>query len=207
MQEKGKNTSATIKDVRDLRRIANRLKEKNYKAYILWSIALDTGYRGIDLIELTIGDLKESIETGELIVLENKTKNSRKKPFKRRVVLSAKLIETLKQFIKDKSDSQYVYPSPMGNGSGEFKTPITRDRLGKIFREVIIDELGINVKAVGVHTPRKTYGYIQYTEHGRDINYVQELFGHSSPRVTKAYIGIDDDMLEDSAKCMNKYHF
>lgn len=205
MQEKGRNSSATIKDIKQLKRVASRLKEKNYKAYILWSIALDTGYRGIDLIQLTIGDLKETIKTGELIVLESKTKGTRKRTFKRRVVLSSKVIETLKDFVKDKSDYSYVYPSP--SGKGKFKKPITRGRLGKIFREVIIDDLGINVKTVGVHTPRKTYGYIQYIEHDRDINYVQELFGHSSTRITKSYIGIDDDMLEDSAKCMNKYHF
>ncbi|WP_300924851.1 tyrosine-type recombinase/integrase [uncultured Clostridium sp.] len=205
MQEKGRNSSATIKDIKQLKRIASRLKEKNYKAYILWSIALDTGYRGIDLIQLTIADLKETIKTGELIVLESKTKGTRKRTFKRRVVLSSKLIETLKDFVKDKSDCSYVYPSPVGKS--KFNKPITRNRLGKIFREVIIDDLGIDVKSVGVHTPRKTYGYIQYQEHDRDINYVQELFGHSSTRITKSYIGLDDDILEESAKCMNKYHF
>lgn len=117
------------------------------------------------------------------------------------------MIEILKDFIKDKYDSQYVYPSQKANGSGDFKGHIKRESLGKLFRTVIVDELGIKVNSVGVHTPRKTYGYIQYIEHDRDINYVQELLGHSKPSITKSYIGIDDDMLENSAKCMNKYHF
>lgn len=207
IRKKGKNSAATIKDVKDLRRIANRLKERKYEAYILWSIAIDTGYRGIDLVKLTIADLKEAIRLGELTILEQKTENTRKKQFKRTVILSDKLIETLKEFVKDKSDSQYVYPSQKGNGTGKFKTHIQRESLGKLFKKIIVDELGIKVNSVGVHTPRKTYGYIQYIEHDRDINYVQELFGHSKPSTTKAYIGIDDDMLKDSSKCMNKYHF
>lgn len=207
MKRKGKNSSATIKNIKDLKRIANRLKEKNYKAYILWSIAIDTGYRGIDLVQLTIGDLREAIALGELVILEQKTANTRKKSFKRTVILSDKMINTLKDFIKDKSDSEYVYPSQKGGGKSEFKEHITRESLGKIFRNIIIDELGIDVSSVGVHTPRKTYGYIQYIEHDRDIYYVQELFGHSSIKSTKAYIGIDDDMLLESAKTMNKYHF
>ena len=207
IRKKGKNSAATIKDVKDLKRIANRLKEKKYEAYILWSIAIDTGYRGIDLVKLTISDLKEAIKTGELVILESKTKNTRKKQFKRTVILSNKLIETLKDFVKDKSDSQYVYPSQKASGKGKFKGHIQRESLGKLFRDVIVNELGIKVDSVGVHTPRKTYGYIQYIEHDRDINYVQELFGHAKVSTTKAYIGIDDDMLKDSAECMNKYHF
>lgn len=207
MRKKGKNSAATIKDIKDLKRIANRLKEKKYEAYILWSIAIDTGYRGIDLVQLTIGDLRQAIKTGELVILEEKTKNTRKHKFERTVILSERLIEILKDFVKDKYNSRYVYPSQKANGSGEFKGHIKRESLGKLFRKVIVDELGIKANSVGVHTPRKTYGYIQYIEHDRDINYVQELFGHSKPSITKSYIGIDDDMLEDSAKCMSKYHF
>lgn len=207
MREKGKNSAATIKEVDDLKRIANRLKEKNYEAYILWSIAIDTGYRGVDLVKLTIGDLKDGIKSGKLNILEQKTENTRKKQFKRTVKLSDKLIETLKEFVKDKSNSQYVYPSQKGKGDGKFKSHIKRSSLGKIFRKVIVDELGIEVSSVGTHTPRKTYGYIQYIEKGKDIYYVQELFGHAKASTTKVYIGLDDDILEESAECMNKYHF
>lgn len=39
----------------------------------------------------------------------------------------------------------------------------------------------------------------------KDINYVQELFGHSSTKVTKSYIGIDDDILKESAKHIDDY--
>lgn len=121
--------------------------------------------------------------------------------------MSNKLIETLKDFIRDKKDSQYVYPSQKGKGTGDFKDHIKRSSLGKIFKKIIVCELGINVTSVGTHTPRKTYGYIQYIEHDRDIYYVQELFGHSKIKITKDYIGIDNDMLESAADCMDKYYY
>ena len=206
MRKKGKNTASTIKEVGDLRRIANYLKENNYKAYILWSIGIDTGYRGGDLVKLTIANLKDAIKFRELNILEEKTENTRKKKFERTVVLSDKLIDTLKSFVKDKSNCMYVYPSQKGNGEGDFKEPILRESLGKIFKGAVV-ALGIKADAIGVHTPRKTYGYIQYIENDKDIDYVRELFGHSKVEITWRYIGIDNDRLKDSAKSMNKYHY
>ncbi|WP_034438566.1 tyrosine-type recombinase/integrase [Clostridium ihumii] len=206
MRKKGKNASVTIKDVKDLQRISNRLKEYNYPAYILWSIGVNTGYRGCDLVELTVGDIRKSLETGELVILEEKTKKTRKIQFERVVVLSSKLLIILKDYIESKHDSEYLYWSQKGKGIAPFKEHIRRDSLGKIFREVII-ELGIAKNSIGVHTPRKTYGYFQYLEHDKDINYVQKLFGHSKPSITMEYIGLDNDILQDSAKKADKYVF
>lgn len=204
MRKKGKNTAITIKNPKDLQRIANRLKEYNYPAYILWSIGVNTGYRGGDLVRLTVGDIRQAVTSGELAVLEEKTENTRKKTFERYVILSEELIDILSDYIKEKEDVEYIYWSKWQEGVAPYKGHITRDRLGKIFRKVII-ELGIAKNSIGVHTPRKTYGYLQYIENDKDINFVQELFGHSSPEITKAYIGIDDDKLKETAKKMNKY--
>lgn len=201
MKKKGKNSSITIKNLKDVQRIANRLKETNYRAYILWSISIATGYRGVDVIELTIADLKKAIKERELVVLEEKTKNTRKIPFERVAPLGQKLIDILKEFVKDKSDAEYVYPSKTSKkGKKELKYHIGRIQLGREYKRVIQTELGIvdKDKAVGTHTPRKTYGYFQYIDHNKDIYYVMELFGHSNPRVTKAYIGLDEDDLLDS---------
>lgn len=206
MRRKGKNASVTIKNVKDLQRIANRLKAYNYSAYILWSIGVNTGYRGIDLVKLTVGDIREALKTGELIILEEKTKNTRKIRFERVVILSNKLISILQEYIKDKLDAEYLYWSQKGNGVAPFKDHISREALGKIFRKVIV-ELGIANNSIGVHTPRKTYGYFQYLEHDKDIRYVMKLFGHSKKDVTMDYIGLDNDILKESAISADKYVF
>lgn len=204
MKVSGKNKSSAIKNSNDLKRIQAYLKINNYKAYILFSIGLATGYRGSDLVDLTIQDLKEAIRKESLDILEQKTINTRKINFKRQAPLGNKLKSILKEFVEGKEDSEYVYSSRKGNGEGKYKQHIRRDSLGKEFKKAAI-KCGVNNIAVGTHTPRKTYGYIQYLEHNKDINYVQELFGHASVKATKSYIGIDDDVLKESSMIIDKY--
>ena len=57
MKKSGKNTSIAIKDTKQLKRIQSYLKFNNYRAYVLFVIGLVTGYRGGDLVELTIAEL------------------------------------------------------------------------------------------------------------------------------------------------------
>lgn len=202
MRKKGKNSSITIKNQEELKRIALRLKEVDYPAYILWSISIGTGFRGGDLVKLTVSDIKRAILNGKISILEEKTEHSRKKKFEREEVLPVKLIKILSDFIYGKSEASYLYPAPRSRGKGDLKQHIRRDRLGKIFKSVI-EELGISCDSVGTHTPRKSYGYRQYITHEKDINYVQRLFGHAKSSTTLAYIGVDDDIANDAAKTMN----
>lgn len=208
MKKKGKNTSMTIKNPEDLKRIALRLKEVDYPAYILWTIAIGTGFRGGDLVKLTVSDIKKAIETGRISILEEKTEHSRKKKFEREEILPSKLLNLLKDYVYGKSDAAYIYPAPRSSGRGGLKQHVRRDRLGKIYKNVAV-ELGIckESETIGTHTPRKSYGYRQYIKHEKDINFVQRLFGHAKRETTLAYIGVDDDIGEDSAKTMNDYIF
>lgn len=204
MKVSGKNKSSAIKNSNDLKRMQAYLKINNYRAYILFCIGLATGYRGSDLVKLTIQDLKEAIEKESLDILEQKTINTRKVSFTRKAPLGNKLRNILKEFVEGREDSEYVYSSRKGSGEGKYKQHIRRDSLGKEFKKAAI-KCGINNIAVGTHTPRKTYGYIQYLEHDKDINYVQELLGHASIKATKSYIGIDDDVLKESSMIIDKY--
>lgn len=204
MRKKGSNAAIAIKDPIALKRVQNYLKTHNYKAYILFMIGLGTGYRGGDLISLTVGRIREAVSCGELIVKEHKTENSRKIPFERSAYLNDKLINILEEYIKDKDDAQFIYWSQKGKGEGVYRENVTRAHLGTIFKEAAV-ACGVSKISIGTHTPRKTYGYIQFLENDKDIYFVQELFGHSSPRITMAYIGIDDDMFRKSAKIINKY--
>lgn len=205
LRRKGKNTAIVIKDPKDLQRIANRMKTYNYPAYILWSIGVNTGYRGGDLVRLTIDDIKKAIQTGKLIIQEEKTKKTKKIKFERVVILSNKLIKILEDYVQSKQDAEYLYWSQKGDGVEPFKDHIERESLGKIFKKVL-NELGI-YGSIGTHTARKTYGYFQYVEHGNDIYYVQRLFGHSSPNMTMEYIGLDEDILKEASEISDKYVF
>lgn len=116
MRKKGRNAAIVIKDPKDLQRIANRMKSYNYPAYVLWSIGVNTGYRGGDLVKLTVADVKRAIQTNELVIQEEKTKKTRKVKFERVVKLSNKLIKILQEFIQDKEDAEYLYGHKKAKG-------------------------------------------------------------------------------------------
>ncbi len=198
----------TIKNPEDLKRIALRMKEVDYPAYILWSIAIGTGFRGGDLVKLKVIDIKNAVQTGKISILEEKTEHTRKKKFEREEILLNKLIKILRDYVYEKSDAVYLYPAPRARGKGELKQHIRRDRLGKIFKGVI-EELGIckETDSAGTHAPRKSYGYRQYITHDKDIYFVQRLFGHTKTETTLSYIGVDDGMGEGAAEIMNDFIF
>ncbi|WP_225986259.1 tyrosine-type recombinase/integrase [Psychrobacillus glaciei] len=59
----------------------------------------------------------------------------------------------------------------------------------------------VNLREVGTHTLRKTFGYHFYQQ-TKDVAILQELFNHSSPSITFEYIGIHQEALD---KAMDKY--
>ena len=209
-------SALTIKNPLELKRIQNYFREKNDKLYILWMIGQNTGLRGSDIVKLTIYDLRQAIKNRKMTVVEqkiesimtNKIKNNKRvrkttrREIKRTVYINNDLIKSLKEFVYGKSSSEFVYPSRSKEGH------IRRDSLGKAYKRALVKlKIAKEDDSVGTHTPRKTYGYIQYQENGGDINKVQELFGHSSPSITRVYIGLDDEEKEQSADTMDKYTF
>ena len=58
------------------------------------------------------------------------------------------------------------------------------------------EKAGVDYK-VGTHTLRKTFGYHHYQKF-KDVAVLQKIFNHYSPQVTLRYIGIDQDMIDDS---------
>lgn len=194
-----------------MQRIQSYLEINNPRAWILFQIGLATGYRGSDLVRLTVKNAKEAIESGKFSIIEQKiesiAKSNAKKngiesikytKFTRDVYIPPKLKDVLEKYIQNKHDYEFLYVSQKGTGKN-----IRRDSLGKEFSKAA-KACGINV-CVGTHTPRKTYGYIQYNSHDKDLTFVQELFGHSSPKVTRFYIGIDEEEKQAAAELMDKY--
>lgn len=55
----------------------------------------------------------------------------------------------------------------------------------------------IGRKDIGTHTMRKTFGY-HYYKRTKDVATLMEIFGHASQSITKRYIGIRDDEIEET---------
>ncbi len=107
-----------------IKRFAYRLEEmsKDFKErnLILYRLGIGTGYRMQDLVDLTIGDIREALEIGYFEIHEKKQYNAylthikknpnskRKPPKKRKAIISSSLKIALIDYVKGKRKSQYA---------------------------------------------------------------------------------------------------
>ncbi|WP_016991701.1 site-specific integrase [Lysinibacillus boronitolerans] len=165
-----------IRDLDLIKEIAQFLKEKNERDYVLFAIGIYTGLRIADMLKLKVADVKDKTH---IEIHEGKTKKLK------RIKLSPDLNRILKGYIAGKEDKEYLFKSRQGNGG-----PISRERAYAILKEAANE---FRLKNIGCHSMRKTFGYFMYESTGHDVALLQELFNHSSPEITLRYIGINQD--------------
>lgn len=153
----------------------SRLAERDV---LLFLVGINTGLRVGDIVQLKVGDVKGK---DYFYILEGKTKKKRK-------VTISMLYDEIERFTEDKNLDDYLFKSQKGNG------PITTTQVYRILEDAA-DFLGRN--DIGTHTMRKTFGYHYYKE-SKDVAMLQEIFNHSAPSITKRYIGIRQDEIDDS---------
>lgn len=93
----------------------------------------------------------------------------------------------------------------IGNRSKNSDKPMDVKSIERLLKQVINDECGIDVHA-STHCLRKTFAYhmIQNApDRARAIEFLQKLFGHSSPAITLRYAGITEDEERDAYKTLN----
>lgn len=136
---------------------------------LAWDVALKTGLRVSDIIQLRVSRLHE----GQNIITEQKTGKERKVYFD---VLMLTRMQASADFYK----SDWVFPSPR-----DPKKHMHRDYLGKELRK-ITRALKINA-CIGLHSARKMYALDKFKELG-DIESVRADLGHSTISTTLLYI-------------------
>ena len=94
--------------------------------------------------------------------------------------------------------NEYLFKSREGNGH------ITTIHLGRIIKTAAA-EVGID-KNICSHSLRKTFGYHVWhnaEDKEKSLIILQTIFNHSSPMMTKKYIGLMDDEIEDVFNNLN----
>ncbi|MGL5149726.1 MAG: tyrosine-type recombinase/integrase [Clostridium sp.] len=187
-------------------RFKEQLKE-NSKLYsernlMLFILARATGYRLGDLVELTIGQLKDAVDDGYFEIQESKQYKqwlsilskypNRKRPEKRKHYIGPSLEKYILEYVKGKKRKEYAFPSNKGCSD-----PIESKSFSEILKSAGID---IGLKNISGHSPRKTYATKIYEESGRDLEKVRIALNHQSVEETKRYLGIKEKMQEDAAK-------
>lgn len=196
-----KRPARPIETITKVLDIQEYLKCKNYRDYVLFLLGVTTGYRAGDLVKLQVRDIKSALRRKEFIIMEGKkynSKNIREKNRKPRVVeLIPSLGKILKEYIKDKKDYEYIFPSRKG----------TNKHIGVQAISNILKEAGeyFGLDNITAHSMRKTYAYKIYIESGRDIVVVKELLGHSSIEETKKYIGLDREKYHQYSKSLKDF--
>jgi integrase len=145
--------------------------------YILFLIGINTGLRIGDLLKLKVSDLKRK---KKLIIQEGKTK-------KPRTINLSNIYEEIQSYIAH-VPSEWLFPSRKGDKP--ISTTQAYRQLNKASAMVDIEE------GVGTHTMRKTFGYWFYKQ-TKDVAKLQQILNHSHPEITKTYIGITAEEIEE----------
>lgn len=175
----------TAEEIRDMKHAIRRgnkgtpkRKELAERDVLLFLVGINTGLRVNDIVKLKVGDVKGK---DFFYIFEGKTK-------KKREVNISMIREEIDAFTENMKPSEYLFQSQKGNG------PITTTQVYRILDDAA-DFLGRD--DVGTHTMRKTFGYHHYKQF-KDVAMLQEIFNHSSPSITKRYIGIRQDEINES---------
>lgn len=188
-------------------RLVEISKEQQERNEMLFLLGIGTGYRLQDLVDLTIGEIKEALLKGEFLIQEKKQFNSyikhkqdnpdskRKKPAKRpaEIEFGSELEKNLKKYVKGKKNSEFAFKSNRKYGH------ITAKSFSRILKNVGLD---LGLENISGHTLRKTYATWLY-ENTKEILFVSEQLGHKSPETTKVYIGIKKENRKKAARLIS----
>lgn len=147
----------------------------------MFVFGINTGLRVSDIVKLKVKDVRGKTH---LMIKETKTKKTK------RFSLSPNLRKEIDAYTRLMQDGDWLFPSrnKNGKGSGHISTTQAYRVLTKAG-----DMLGRD--DIGTHTMRKTFGYAYYRK-TKDIAFLQDIFNHSSPNITKRYIGITQEEID-----------
>lgn len=188
-----------IKDKEQVKSINKYFSDKIYSAsddenrqiaarnQMMWVIGINIGLRASDLRALTWGDIFEGDDSFKEGVRKEEKKTRKFKTFFFNKYVVEAVTNYVEEFKPCVDKDIHLFRSREG-GAIEVGT------IRLILKEAA-KACGVK-QNVGSHTLRKTFGYHWYMAHKGDINalvHLQRLFNHSSPQVTLAYIGIEDE--------------
>ncbi len=181
-------TVQPVRSKQTIQDIKAYLLEKNLRDYLLFVLGVNTALRAGDILKLTKGDILKGGKIRDILKVRiNKTGKEQ------RVALNRNAKQAIKTFLNANPNMKDYHPLFAGKNPLE---PITRvqawRRLQRIAKRFELEDFAL-------HSLRKSWGF-HARKQGIDISIIQEKLGHSTPAVTKRYIGITDDEVNDIEK-------
>jgi len=179
---------AKVEPIRDRKKIENikQLLSANARDYALFVCGINNGIRGGDMLNLKVDQVRHK-KVGESVeIREEKTGKTNY------FYLNKVCYKAIQRQIKEQAlaDEDYLFPSRKGKGR---MNTYTLNRLVQKWAESV----GL-VGNFGSHTLRKTWGYHMRKTFGVSWEIIAKRYGHSSPSITRAYLGITDWEVENA---------
>lgn len=185
----GQRTTTTAMNWDDFRSLISRLeRDREYKFALLIACGVFTGLRISDLLKLRFSQFEN---TEVLTIQEQKTKKTR------RIKINSDLKELLMR-MKDKMDikdsSQYIFLN-------KYRTKPIDKSYANVKLKQILRNYNIPIEGgCSTHMFRKTLGNRVLRLHNYSneaVILLMELFSHSSPSITRRYLGIREKEILD----------
>ncbi|WP_405226356.1 tyrosine-type recombinase/integrase [Dokdonia sp. Asnod1-B02] len=154
--------------------------DKNYKLGFLVVLGINSGLRISDLLSLKFNDL----DGDSISLLEKKTN-------KKRIIRINDNIKVAFEILKTRVENHdgHIFTS---NQNTVYSTQYVNRKIKEFF--------GSKKLSISTHSLRKTFGrqvYLNNNETDKALLYLSDLFNHSSPAITKRYLGIRQEELDD----------
>ncbi len=172
-----------VEPIRDKTKIAELkkiLRQQSYRNYILFVLGINTGLRISDMLQIKVEDVRNKTH---IVLKEQKTSKNKK------FLINSNLRRELNDYSAKMADYEYLFQSRIGHNK-----PLSRFQAYRIFSEA---GRKAGLESIGCHSTRKTFGYHHYKKN-KDVALLQKLFNHSSPSITLDYIGITQDIMDES---------
>ena len=189
MSLQGQRTTTTSMDWDDFKSLISKLeRDKEYKFCLLITIGVFTGLRIGDLLKLRFNQF---VGTDILTIQEQKTKKTR------RIKINTDLkqiVERVKGRMVVKNADQYIFVNKYGT------KPIDKSYVNVKLKEILKQYNIVLEGNASSHLFRKTLGnrVLRLNNYSNEsVILLMELFSHSSPAITKKYLGIREKEILD----------
>ena len=156
------------------------LRHCGYRDYFLFLFGINTGLRISDILPLRVKDVRDKTQ---IIVTEKKTKKVRA------IYINEILKVEIDKYTTSMGFDEFLFASKKGNSH---ITPTQAYRRLQKAAEIA------GIENTATHSLRKTFGYHHYMKHG-DLEILQKFFSHASTSITKQYIGITQDEINENS--------
>ncbi|MFA9464058.1 MAG: site-specific integrase [Velocimicrobium sp.] len=176
------NTVEPIRDIGLVLDIADYMKARNERDYVMFMFGIYSGLRISDILLFRVRDVRDK----DSIMIREKKTNKEK-----RFAINEELKRIIKEYIKEKKDYEYLFKSREKSREGKNRS-ISRQQAYNIMNDAAKI---FGLESIGTHTLRKTFGYHTYQQ-TKDAVTLMKIFNHADISVTLRYIGVNQDSMD-----------